>query len=60
MKGLQKTASILVIIGALNLGLVGLFNYNLIDSILGGLGLVQIANILIGLSGVLAVVNMKK
>lgn len=60
MKGLQKVADILVIVGALNWGLVGLFKYNLVESLLGGLGIVNIVYILVGLSGVLALVNMNK
>jgi uncharacterized protein len=60
MKGLQQIANILVIIGALNWGLVGLVNYNFVESLLGGLGLVQIVYILVGLSGVLMLVNWGK
>lgn len=60
MKGLQQVANILVVVGALNWGLVGLFNYNLVESLLGGLGIVNIVYILVGLSGVLMLVNWGK
>lgn len=60
MKGLQKVANVLVVVGALNWGLVGLFQYDLVQSLLGGLGLAQLVYILIGLSGVLALVNWNK
>lgn len=35
MKSVQIIALILTIIGAINWGLVGLFNYNLVDSLFG-------------------------
>ena len=61
MKGLQQVANILVIVGALNLGLVGLLNLDVINMVLGSIaGLEKIVQILIGLSGVLALVNMNK
>ncbi|PIN88509.1 DUF378 domain-containing protein [Candidatus Pacearchaeota archaeon CG10_big_fil_rev_8_21_14_0_10_35_13] len=45
-------AMVLVIIGALNWGLVGLFSFNLVDSIFGaGSTLAMIVYILVGLSG---------
>lgn len=60
MKGLQKVAGILVIVGAINIGLSAL-SFNVINMVLGPMGgLEQIVNILIGLSGVLALVNMNK
>lgn len=60
MKGLQQVASILVIVGAINIGLSAL-GFNVLNMILGSMsGLEQIVNILIGLSGVLALVNMNK
>jgi uncharacterized membrane protein YuzA (DUF378 family) len=34
--GLVKTLLVLAIIGALNWGLIGFFNFNLVDAILGG------------------------
>lgn len=61
MKGLQQIASILVIVGALNWGLVGLLNLNLVNMVLGSIaGLEKIVYILVGLSGVLALANWNK
>ena len=52
MKGLDIITLILVIIGAINWGLVGLFNWNLVEAIFGGAPvLVRIIYILVGLSG---------
>lgn len=45
-------ALILVIVGALNWGLVGLFDYNLVDAIFGaGSTLSRIIYIIVGLAG---------
>lgn len=61
MKGLQQAAYILVIIGALNWGLVGLLDLNLVNVILGTIaGLEKIVYILVGLSGVLMLANLNK
>jgi uncharacterized protein len=61
MKGLQQIANILVIVGAINWGLVGLLNLNLVNAILGSItGLEKIVYILVGLSGVLMLVNWGK
>ena len=52
MKGLDIITLILVIIGAINWGLVGLFEWNLVEAIFGGAPvLVRIIYILVGLSG---------
>ena len=49
-------AMILVIIGALNWGLVGLFGFNLVSAIFGaGTTLEQIVYILVGLAGIWAI-----
>jgi len=61
MKGLQQLANVLVIVGAINWGLIGLFKLNLVTAIFGSLaGLENIIYILIGLSGVLALINWNK
>ena len=52
MKALHMVAFVLVIVGALNWGLVGLFDYNLVMVLLGAVGLEKIAYILVGLSAV--------
>ena len=54
-------ANILVIVGALNWGLVGLFDLNVVHMVLGTMmGLEKIVYILVGLSGVLALANWSK
>lgn len=61
MKGVQQVANILVIVGALNWGLVGLLDLNIVNVVLGSIaGLEKIVYILVGLSGVLALVNWNK
>lgn len=53
MRGLHITALVLAIIGALNWGLIGLFNFDLVAAIFGGQGepLSRIIYALIGLGG---------
>lgn len=43
---------VLVVVGALNWGLVGAFNYNLVEMVLGAGMVTQWVYILVGLSGV--------
>ena len=51
MKTLDWIAAVLVIIGGLNWGLVGLFNYNLVESIFVTLPTIEnIVYILVGLA----------
>lgn len=51
MCGLHKVAWILLLVGGVNWGLVGAFNYNLVDSILGvGNWVSRLIYILVGLS----------
>jgi len=52
---------ILIIIGALNWGLIGLFNFNLVSWIFGGMSLVsRLIYILVGLSGIYAIYYLTK
>jgi len=52
MKGLDIITLILVIIGAIVWGLIGLFDWNLVDAIFGAGSVVsRIIYILVGLSG---------
>jgi uncharacterized membrane protein YuzA (DUF378 family) len=59
-----KTLFWVLIVGALNWGLIGFFNWNLVDAILGGgareetSGAARIIYALVGLAGVLAAVRM--
>jgi len=60
MKALHMTTFTLVVIGALNWGLVGLFDFNLVSAILGSvLGLERLVYILVGLSAVYLAVTHK-
>jgi uncharacterized protein len=61
MKGLQQIATILVIIGALNWGLVGLFGFSVVSAIFGAAGwLTNLIYILVGLSGIVMLMNWGK
>ncbi len=52
MKSLYWITKILVIIGAINWGLVGAFDFNLVETIFGSGTFTNILYILVGLSGV--------
>lgn len=52
MKIIDTIALILIIIGAINWGLVGLFNFNLVDTIFGTMSIIsRIIYILVGIFG---------
>ena len=52
MKIIDKIALVLVIIGAINWGLIGIFNFNLVETIFGGFSVLsRIIYILVGISG---------
>mgnify|MGYP000918656690 FL=1 len=52
MKAVDNIALVLIIIGAINWGLVGLFNFNLVDTIFGTMSVIsRIIYILVGISG---------
>lgn len=56
MKIIDKIALALIIIGAINWGLIGIFNFNLVDTIFGVMSIIsRIIYILVGLSGLLAI-----
>lgn len=53
MKSLKTLALILVIVGGLNWGLVGLFNFDLVAAIFGAMSAIsKIVYVLVGLSAV--------
>ena len=53
MKVIDTIALILVIIGALNWGLIGIFNFNLVDAIFGTMSAIsKIIYTLVGISGI--------
>jgi len=52
MKTVDTIALVLIIIGAINWGLIGLFNFNLVDAIFGSMSLIsRIIYTLVGISG---------
>ena len=52
MKIIDTIALILIIVGALNWGLVGLFNFNLVETIFGGFNIIsKIIYSLVGVAG---------
>lgn len=59
MKVINKIALVLIIIGGLNWGLVGAFDYNLVDGIFGaGSGLARTVYVLVGISALLAIPHL--
>ena len=56
MKVIDTIALVLIIIGANNWGLVGIFNFNLVDAIFGAMSVIsRIIYILVGISGLWAI-----
>ncbi|CDE97363.1 MAG: DUF378 domain-containing protein [Clostridiales bacterium] len=56
MKVIDTIALVLIIIGAINWGLVGIFNFNLVDAIFGAMSIIsRIIYILVGISGLWAI-----
>lgn len=52
MKIIDRIALVLIIIGAINWGLIGIFNFNLVETVFGGLSVItRIIYILVGVSG---------
>ena len=51
MSGMDWTAFVLVIIGALNWGLVGFLNFNLVDALFGFGTIARVIYALVGLAG---------
>ncbi len=52
MKIIDRIALVLVIIGAINWGLIGIFEFNLVDTIFGTMSIVsRIIYALVGISG---------
>jgi uncharacterized membrane protein YuzA (DUF378 family) len=57
MRVVYKIALVLVLIGALNWGLVGFFNFNLVTALFGeGSALSRVVFALVGLSGIWIIV----
>ena len=56
MKVIDKIALVLIIIGAINWGLIGIFHFNLVAAIFGDMTL--IARIIYGLVGLSGLINI--
>jgi uncharacterized membrane protein YuzA (DUF378 family) len=60
MKFIDVLAAILVVVGALNWGLVGLFGYDLVAALLGDTTvLTRLVYFIVGLAGVFQVMQLK-
>jgi len=57
MSWIQRTALVLTIIGAINWGLVGFFQYDLVAAIFGGQDSL-LARVIFGLVGIAGLVNL--
>lgn len=60
MKTLQIIGLLLVIVGAINWGLIGLFDFNLVALLFGGAEsmITKVVYILVGISGLLSIKNL--
>jgi uncharacterized membrane protein YuzA (DUF378 family) len=59
LNGLDWVAIVLLIIGGLNWGLVGFFNFNLVDAIFGTMSVIsRIIYCLVGLSGLWGIISL--
>ncbi|MGG5252801.1 DUF378 domain-containing protein [Neobacillus sp. SM06] len=57
MSGIQRTALVLTIIGAINWGLIGFFQFDLVAAIFGGSSS-AVSRIIYGLIGIAGLVNL--
>ena len=53
METLQKTCLVITIIGAINWGLIGLFNFNLVETIFGANMLARVIYTIVGITGLI-------
>ena len=53
MNMIQKIALVFTIIGAINWGLIGLFNFNLVEAIFGDALLSAIIYMIVGIAGII-------
>ena len=61
MSTLQKICLCITIIGGINWGLVGLFDYNLVDSLFGeGSVIAKVIYVLVGISALFAITTVVK
>lgn len=60
MKALDVIVAILLVVGGLNWGLVGFFNFNLVDAIFGPMSLIsRIIYALVGLAAIYQIFQFK-
>jgi uncharacterized membrane protein YuzA (DUF378 family) len=61
MKGMDVLAALLLVVGGLNWGLVGLFQFDLVAAIGGGSGgaLARLIYVVVGLAGVYQAISWK-
>lgn len=59
MKYLDIVAAILLVIGGLNWGLVGLFDFNLVTFLFSGLGIEKIVYIIVGLAALWQAIGLR-
>ena len=57
MSAIQRIALVLTIVGAINWGLIGFFQFDLVASIFGGQG-AAISRIIYGLVGIAGLINL--
>ncbi|AZV45016.1 MULTISPECIES: DUF378 domain-containing protein [Peribacillus] len=57
MSGIQRLALVFTIIGAINWGLIGFFQFDLVASIFGGQGS-ALARIIYGIVGIAGLINL--
>lgn len=57
MKNFDKLTTVLILIGALNWGLIGLFDFDVFDCVLGGTWLDRLLAVLIGFSAIYKIAN---
>lgn len=53
MNVIQKIALVFTIIGAINWGLIGLFNFNLVETLFGASMLSAIIYMIVGIAGII-------
>jgi len=59
MEGIQKIALVFTIIGALNWGLIGIFDFNLVTALFGELTMLsRIVYIIVGIAGIINIVTL--
>lgn len=58
MKAIDLVAAILAIVGALNWGLVGAANFNLVAAIFGASALATLVYVLVGIAGAYCLVRL--